>query len=342
MASTIGMVIPAHNAEWFLDQALASVAWQSRPVQQVVLVDDGSTDGTAERASRWTDVLPLRVVRSPRRGGIGHARRLGIEHLDTDLVLQLDADDLLLPHHVRAMAQAHERHPGLISPRPLLWDGAGDWRAATYYKNRLPAPGDQLAQLLLLNYVVVGAMFDRRRYQEVGGYRGCAFSEDWDLWLRLVAAGERVTKLETATYVYRRHPGSFSVGVNRQHVQTVVLENFLADCAEGRYRRIAKLSMLQRLGARYLDRLPPVRAPEQVLAVLGVAADRLAAVGHDPELGLVLHEAAADRVSVVDLGPAEELRLVLHGRELPDGFQVDYVHDESLRLRWSSLLEAAS
>src|SRR5256885_82389 len=85
----------------------------------------------------------------------------------------------------RRMRTASRRRPGLISPRPLLWDGAQRLQVPVYAKDSYPRAGDQLAQLLLQCYVVVGALYSRRDYQAAGGYRACRFAEDWDLWLRM-------------------------------------------------------------------------------------------------------------------------------------------------------------
>src|SRR5206468_98757 len=104
---SVGVVIAAFNARSTIDMALASVAAQISPADEVVLVDDASIDGTAEHALRWKEVLPLRIISLEANVGSGPARSSGIDALRTDLVALLDADDVILPDHLSVMTQAH-------------------------------------------------------------------------------------------------------------------------------------------------------------------------------------------------------------------------------------------
>ncbi|MEV6957199.1 glycosyltransferase family A protein [Streptomyces sp. NPDC051183] len=331
-AGTVGVVIPARDGELVIDQALASLAAQDVPVDEVVVVDDGSTDHTARRARTWRARLPLTVLSYPHPAGIGVARHRGIGALRTDLVMQLDADDALLPRHTRLMREAYAARPGLISPRPLVWDGGERACVPTYLKNAYPQAGDQLAQLLVHCYVVVGALYSRRVYEQVGGYRACRFAEDWDLWLRMVAGSVFVTKLPEPTYLYRVH-ASYSAGFDIRQAQVEPLERFLTDCRDPHYRAIAKLSILQRIGAAYLERfarLDPARY-RPVLRDLAIG-DPVEIVA-DPDLGLIVHGPSGLWVIAEQ---ARRARVLFHRRHTAGP---DYIEDESLRLRWSSLRE---
>lgn len=336
MMPRVGVVVAAMNSVEFLDQALGSLATQTVPADEVVVVDDASDDHTAAHARRWTAVLPLRVLTTGRRLGIWGGRRTGIAALTTDLVMQLDADDLVTPHHVEAMRDAYVRRPGLVSPRPLTWTGHGAWQPANYAKARFPLPGDQLAQLLCTNYVLVGAMYPRELYEKVGGYRQTRFGEDWDLWLRLVAAGAEVSKPDEATYVYRVRATSYSTLFDKDVAQTEVLTRFLAECADPRYRRAAKLALLQRVGpAGDLTPVSVTPVQERLLAQTGLRGNL---TGHvDPDLGLVVNVSAANGSSVAVLGGVPE-RVVLAG-PVRDGGRVEaeVIEDESLRRDRSSL-----
>jgi glycosyltransferase involved in cell wall biosynthesis len=330
---TVGVVIPARNAEHVIDEALASLAAQEVPAHHVVVVDDGSTDRTAERARRWHGRLPLTVLSSVGRVGIGPARHRGITALRTELVMQLDADDAVLPCHIGAMCTAYKRRPGLISPRPLIWDGDQRTQVPIYLKNAYPRAGDQLAQLLLHCYVVVGALYSRHNYQAVGGYRACRFAEDWDLWLRMVADGVFITKLPDPTYQYRIH-ASYSAGFDVRSAQTEPLERFLAHCHLPRYRRIAKLSILQRIGATYLDRFTSRISPARCRLVLdALSITDVVEIARDHDIGLLIR--TTDNLWLVEERSGRpHVVFRRHGPDDPDD-----IEDENLRLRWSSLRE---
>jgi len=105
---TIGIVIPAYNAERWLGQALESVLSQSVQPSDIVVIDDGSTDETAAVAERFGD--SVRVV-SQANAGIGAARNHGVALVKGELVGFLDADDLLAADSLACRAHALARHP---------------------------------------------------------------------------------------------------------------------------------------------------------------------------------------------------------------------------------------
>lgn len=114
MIST-AVLIPAYNASAFIGEALESVARQVIQPQQVILIDDGSTDGTADVAKTAARRLDLAVeIIQQRNRGVSAARNAGLRTVRTVLVALLDADDFLLPDHLRLLTAAFERHPELI------------------------------------------------------------------------------------------------------------------------------------------------------------------------------------------------------------------------------------
>jgi glycosyltransferase involved in cell wall biosynthesis len=109
MPRTVCVLIPAHNARSFLREALDSVHAQTRRPEQIIVVDDGSTDGTAEIALEWqaNQGIPIDLVRQPNRGPSA-ARNVGIRASRADLVALLDADDLFLPDHLERLERGFD------------------------------------------------------------------------------------------------------------------------------------------------------------------------------------------------------------------------------------------
>src|SRR5205814_2076225 len=101
--TAVAVVIAAYRAAPFIDAALASVAGQTRMPEEVVVVDDGSDDGTFEIASTWSAVLPLTVIRLTTNSGPAAARAAAIANCRSPLIALLDADDVWLPNHLAAM-----------------------------------------------------------------------------------------------------------------------------------------------------------------------------------------------------------------------------------------------
>lgn len=282
---TTAVIIPVRNGASFIDQALASIAAQTLPANEVIVADDGSEDDTVRRVSRWTDVLPLTVLRTETRVGTWNARHTAISAASADLIIQLDADDILLPQHIAVMRRAYEREPSLVAANRLLWEH-GEQSVPEPLHEPLPEAADQLGSVLVLNCMGIGAAFSRQTYHEVGGYRPCRYAEDWDLWIRFAAAGVSITLPQERTYIYRMHAANISSRVDRRVTDLEILDKFLEDCTDPAYRRVAALAKLQRAGATYLDALPRSTAATFSAQETGIASP--SAVHTDPDLGLVV------------------------------------------------------
>ncbi|MGE0728603.1 MAG: glycosyltransferase family 2 protein [Acidimicrobiia bacterium] len=203
---SVGVIVPVHNGARYLGEALGSLVEQSEPAQQVVVVDDGSTDDSLAIARSFQERLPLEIIRLGGRSGVSAARNAGVARLRTPLVGFLDADDVWYPQHLARTVDAYLRRGGLISPGALIWYPDGSTRSFHRWLGmRTPRDGRQLESLLRQNFVFVGALLPRADFLAVGGFRPFAVGEDWDLWIRLLARGLRVTQLEEPTVLYRRH-----------------------------------------------------------------------------------------------------------------------------------------
>ncbi|MDB5755184.1 MAG: hypothetical protein JWR56_1612 [Massilia sp.] len=98
----ISAIVPAHNVERYVDAALASLLDQSMPFHEIIIVDDGSTDGTGAIVEQYQRHPAIRVVHTD-NGGQGRARNLALSLASGDYVYFFDADDLLKPGFVGAM-----------------------------------------------------------------------------------------------------------------------------------------------------------------------------------------------------------------------------------------------
>jgi teichuronic acid biosynthesis glycosyltransferase TuaG len=176
---TVG--IPAYNAESFLGRAVASVRAQRWPITEILVVDDGSTDGTVRRAEE----LGCRVVTQPVNRGEPAARNLLMANCRTDLLAWLDADDEWLPHHLTTVVPA-------ISGRQSCAAAFGLTRNSPSGRRWALPPASEAGPRLLEaamhrtlvphNAVVVRVV----HVQAVGGYReALRIACDFDLWCRL-------------------------------------------------------------------------------------------------------------------------------------------------------------
>jgi len=248
--TTIGVVIPAHNAEEWIGEALASVAAQTRLPEAVVVVDDESSDATTTVARSWCERLPLVVLDGRTNTGPGGARRDGIAALATDLVALLDADDVWLPDHLSVMERTYRASGGLVSASALRWAGGGATaRRGMPAPSSAPATERQLLALLERDFLFSGTLFARSLYDEVGGFRDFRGTEDWDLWLRMVNAGAVVSVGPKPTVLHRVHGSSLSASAALIREEIRVVETFVYEHPDNAAARAVARRTLRRLRA---------------------------------------------------------------------------------------------
>jgi glycosyltransferase involved in cell wall biosynthesis len=197
----VSVVIPAHNREQMLARALGSVLAQSPAPEEIVVVDDASSDGTAAVAEE----MGARVIRHDRNRGEGAARNSGIEAATQPWVALLDSDDEWLPHHLGRLWAAREAHVLVASsclrcgddPAADRFHGAARGRPLT-----LTSP----AQIVFPeNPVPASAVMIRREVALAsGGYGDQRHCADFDLLLRCLERGTGVV-LPDVGAIYHVH-----------------------------------------------------------------------------------------------------------------------------------------
>lgn len=194
----VAIVIPCYNDQPFLPAAIAAIA--AEEPTEVVVVDDGSDDpGTL----RLLDALPesgVRVVHQ-RNAGPAAARMAGVAATQAPYVLPLDADDLLGPGSVAALADALDAHP----EAGVAW---GDMELFRPSGARVQASGPDALDPWLITYVnelPLSALFRREVLLRAGGYQLREGYEDWDLWMALAEQGVRGIYVRRLVERHREH-----------------------------------------------------------------------------------------------------------------------------------------
>ncbi len=227
----ISAVIPSYNHSALLKEAIASVLAQTRPVQEVVVVDDGSTDETRQVVAGFSG--KVRYVYQDNRG-LSAARNTGIREARGDWLAFLDADDSWLPEKIRLQEEALRREPQVM----LVYNSV--WMAEPDGTRRLAqaAPPSSLWPTLRYRNCVCGSgsavLVRKDVVQDAGGFdetlTGC---EDWDLWFRL-AMKHPFTYVPEPLAVLRSYPGSMSRDPERMVANTEkILERTLLQGLSG-------------------------------------------------------------------------------------------------------------
>lgn len=203
---TVSVVIPCFNQSRYLGDAIRSAFGQSHPPIECVVVDDGSTDETAAVAGH----LHAQVIRQPNRG-VSAARNAGLAAARGELVVFLDADDVLLPTALETEAAALAANPAVsaVVTRCEAMDEAG---ASIPVVHHHIEAGSLYLDWLSRNFVWTpgAAMFRRADVMALGGFaEDLGAAADYALYLRLAREG-RVAFVEGAAVRYRQHATSMS------------------------------------------------------------------------------------------------------------------------------------
>jgi glycosyltransferase involved in cell wall biosynthesis len=213
----VSVIVPVYNGEHFIKETLESAMLQTYRNLEIIVVDDGSTDGTRSVVAECAARDPrIRVVHQP-NGGVARARNTGLAAARGEFAATLDGDDLWDPVKIDRQV-ARIREAGEETAFVYCWwmwiDTAGK---VLDRSPRWDIEGDVLGKLLQVNFTGNASvpLFRRRCLEEVGGYDesfesqrsgGC---EDWDIVLRL-AARYKAAVVPELLVGYRNLPGSMS------------------------------------------------------------------------------------------------------------------------------------
>ena len=188
-APLVSVVMSVRNGERHLREAVDSVLDQTLESLELIVVDDGSTDGSAAVLAAIRDPRLLTISQEPR--GLAAALNAGIARARADLIARMDADDVADPKRLEIQQAAMQERPGLalLGTAATLEDESGRelgvWRP--------PETQAEIRRLLprLNPFAHPTVMFRRDVVEALGGYReSMPFAQDYDLWLRLVPRHE--------------------------------------------------------------------------------------------------------------------------------------------------------
>lgn len=204
----VSVVMPVYNGERYLRQAVDSILDQNYQNLELIVVDDGSSDGSKALLESYSDER-LVLLANPRNLGVVQSRNLGIAVARGSYVALLDCDDVAMPDRLREQISFLEHHPefGMVGSWVEVVDSAGVPTGEVW---RLDAPSETIPMILLLhNYFTQSAVTVRRSCFNALQYREFGGATDYDLWVRL-AAHYRVWNLPQVLVRYRIHQGSMT------------------------------------------------------------------------------------------------------------------------------------
>ena len=208
----ISVIVPVYNANAFLDQCLESITAQTYRHLEILVVDDGSTDGSSETCDRWAGRDDrIRVIHQP-NGGHSAARNTALDQMTGELVMMVDSDDVIHPEFASTLLEVMQRHNADIAVGDYVafYGDAPGWP-------RQPSPGhaqervfDQQQAILAvlyqqgLTHSPWGRLFRASLFEGIRFPLGIIY-EDLAIIYPLLKHCQRVVTVGEVLYGYRQH-----------------------------------------------------------------------------------------------------------------------------------------
>jgi GT2 family glycosyltransferase len=196
------VIIAAYEVAGVIEDAVRSALEQTVPPLEVVVSDDGSSDGLEEALAPYRDDIVF--LRNEHRG-VAAARNAAVEAASGDFVVVLDADDAFLPERLEALGQLAAARPDLdLLTTDAYLEANGKVVRRCYDRTwRFPVR-EQRLEIVRRNYVFPHAAVRRERLRGAGGFdESIRWTSDWECWIRLVLGGAVVGLVAEALSSYR-------------------------------------------------------------------------------------------------------------------------------------------
>jgi glycosyltransferase involved in cell wall biosynthesis len=205
---TVSVIIPAYNAAAHLGEALESLLRQTYPAAEIIVVDDGSTDGTQQVLRGYHD--SVRTIRQENTGA-GAARNRGLSAATGKYVAFMDADDVCAPERLQQQVAALQRTPEAIACFTGYWQFDASGRFAEQAASSPPADADSLDFLSRCQFVIASLMFDRARAEGIRFPEDVRAAGEDIIFSALLAARGCMIAVPEALYGYRSHSAQWSI-----------------------------------------------------------------------------------------------------------------------------------
>lgn len=210
----VSVIMPTYNGRPYLDDALQSIALNTRDGVEIIAVDDGSTDGTLDDLRRWSAGLPLQVISRPRTGNWVAGANIGLAAARGRYLCFLHQDDRWEADRLERLHALTMAYPEAAFLVHAAWfidkkgQRVGRW-TCPFQSGHLLSPEESLPHLAVQNFIAMPApLFSRAAVERVGPMdESLWFTADWVYWGKLMAEGS--TLYDSGTLAsFRIHPFS--------------------------------------------------------------------------------------------------------------------------------------
>lgn len=223
----VSIIIPVYNQSSFLRESAESALLQTYNNIEIIIINDGSTDETANIAKNIEKNNPgkIKFFNFSNNRGVIFARNFGIENASGDYILPLDGDDIIEPTYVEKAVNILEKNPnvGIVYPKARLFG----------YENKVwKLPEAKTENIIFSNCIFACALFRKDDFLKAGKYSEDFNNgyEDWDLWLSFFELGLEPYRINEILFNYRQYKkggrNSFAIA-NATNLQKKILKRHI-------------------------------------------------------------------------------------------------------------------
>jgi glycosyltransferase involved in cell wall biosynthesis len=205
-STLVSVIIPVHNGESFLADAIRSVLGQQHSPLEIIVVDDGSTDRSAETARHFGRQVRYHYQQN---AGVASARNTGLEHATGSIIGFLDQDDRWAPDKLRIMLPCFQADPAI----DVIY---GMTVKTTVLREKETGRVIERFGEPYFNWVLGSALFRRPVFTRIGGFDEAVryHADDTDFFLRLRESGLRIQYIDHVALYYYLHGGNTSLNTD--------------------------------------------------------------------------------------------------------------------------------
>jgi glycosyltransferase involved in cell wall biosynthesis len=213
----VSIIVPAFNAEAYVDDALSSIQKQIYSNWECIIVNDGSTDNSKQVIESFIKADSRFQLINIENSGVCVARNTAVRHSQGVYILPLDADDKIAPGYIEKAVRVFDQNPTVklvYCQAEFFGTKKGLWELPVY----------NFEKLLLYNHIFCSAFFRKVDFLKIGGYDESLIHgwEDWDLWIKLLNTKAEVYRIEDILFFYRIKNESRSITIDTDNEKAIL------------------------------------------------------------------------------------------------------------------------
>lgn len=220
MKKKVGIIVPVYNSKDYLVETVSSICRQTYQNLEIILVDDGSNDGSSIICDDLKETDERIIVIHIKNGGVSRARNLGIKASNAEYIMPVDSDDIIEETYVEKAVNIMDTYHNMgivYCKAEKFGDYNGVWNLPEY----------SLPTMLCNNCIFVTSLFRRRDWLSVGGFcEDMVYGvEDYDFWLSIIELGRDVYCIPETLFYYRIRENSRSIKLDTDIEKTLNMQS---------------------------------------------------------------------------------------------------------------------